>query len=160
MKFSTAILLLAAAFVVSAQDQPQQQMPSGPHIHMLPPPTPEMIAAMNARMDGFAATLSPEQKALFDGIRPQPGFNPAERTPEQWAEMRARKQQFEATLSPEQKAAFEQRAGALGLPFRALGTVTANTDLTINGTNWGPLSQYDEAYNTALENIMEGDKMP
>ncbi len=64
------------------------------------------------------------------------------------------------TITPAQQAAFEQRAGALGLPFRALGTVTANTDLTINGTNWGPLSQFDEAYNTALENIMEGDKMP
>ncbi len=64
------------------------------------------------------------------------------------------------TIAPEQQAAFEARLAALNLPFRALGTVTTSTDLNINGSSWGPLSQYDEAYNTSLENIMEGDKMP
>ena len=56
------------------------------------------------------------------------------------------------SVNPDIHALFE--AELKGMPFTKLGNVTANKEISIDGENWGFISDWKEAYDTALEKLL------
>lgn len=58
------------------------------------------------------------------------------------------------TVSHENKQDFE--AAAKGMPLTQIGTVKADGNITVGGDNWGSIAEWKEAYDTAIEKLVEG----
>ena len=56
------------------------------------------------------------------------------------------------TVSAASAAAFEAAAGSH--PFSKLGTVKANGHVNIDGTDWGNIKDWKDAYDTAIEKLL------
>jgi phosphoribosylformylglycinamidine synthase subunit PurL len=56
------------------------------------------------------------------------------------------------SVRPEQQQAFE--AALNGHPYSKLGTVTGNGHIYIDGADWGNIKDWKEAYDTAIEKLM------
>lgn len=56
------------------------------------------------------------------------------------------------SVRPEQQQAFE--AALQGHPFSKLGTVNGNGHIYIDGTDWGNIKDWKEAYDTAIEKLV------
>jgi phosphoribosylformylglycinamidine synthase II len=56
------------------------------------------------------------------------------------------------TVSPAKQKEFESALG--GFPFSKLGTVKADGHIKIDGSAWGPVKDWKEAYNTAIEKLL------
>ncbi|MCD2425791.1 phosphoribosylformylglycinamidine synthase subunit PurL [Niabella pedocola] len=54
------------------------------------------------------------------------------------------------TVTADKAAAFEQQ---LSVPFEKIGVVTSG-DVTVNGANWGAISEWKEKYDTAIESYL------
>ncbi|MBO9594333.1 MAG: phosphoribosylformylglycinamidine synthase subunit PurL [Niabella sp.] len=54
------------------------------------------------------------------------------------------------TVAADKAGAFEQQ---IGIPFEKIGVVTAG-DVTVNGANWGAISEWKEKYDTAIEGYL------
>ncbi len=59
------------------------------------------------------------------------------------------------TVSPAQQAAFE--AAMEGKAYSKLGTVKAGGHIFIDGTDWGNIKDWKEAYDTAIENLLNAN---